>query len=246
MGGCFAGMSRGQRRERRRGLSKGGGGIIIVGTIMRVFFVMLAASICLEAVAFCGGSVEGTITLDSMRPQPVSPGYKPQTVKPIQDTEPPVAIVYLEGPGAARAARKPQAVRIRQNGYQFRPSILAVQAGTTVEFPNEDDEFHNVFSYSKTKRFDLGRYRKDELAKQAVFDKPGLAKIYCEIHQHMRCLVLVVDTPLFTTTDTAGRFQLKDVPAGDYSMKVFLPSEKIVESKITVKDGQTLRVQPQP
>ena len=130
---------------------------------------------------------------------------------------------------------------IRQNGYQFRPSILAVQTGTTVEFPNEDDEFHNVFSYSKTKRFDLGRYRKYEPAKLASFDKPGLAKIYCEIHHHIRCLVLVVDTPLFTTTDTAGRFKMKDVPAGDYTMKVFLPSEKIAESKITVKDGQTVR-----
>lgn len=213
---------------------------------MRALFVMLAASICLEATAICGGSVEGTITLDAMRPQPVSPGYKPQTVKPIQGVEPPVAIVYLEGAAAAGVTRQTRNVRIAQNGYQFRPSIVAVQTGTTVEFPNEDDEFHNVFSYSKTKRFDLGRYRKDETAKQVTFDKPGLTKIYCEIHQHMRCLVLVVDTPLFTTTDTAGRFKLKNVPAGDYTMKVLMPSEKVVESKITLKDGQTLRLQPQP
>lgn len=213
---------------------------------MRALLPIFAVSLLLRAPVFCGGTIEGTITLDAMRPQPVSPGYKPQTVKPIQDTEPPVAIVFLEGPGTAAAARKAQTVRIRQNGYQFRPSILAVQTGTTVEFPNEDDEFHNVFSYSKTKRFDLGRYRKDEPAKLASFDKPGLAKIYCEIHQHMRCLVLVVDTPLFTTTDTAGRFKLKNVPPGEYTMKVLMPSEKIVESKITVKDAQTLRVQPKP
>ena len=207
----------------------------------RPAITIAVSMLLLEASAFGGGTVEGVVTLDAMRPQPVSPGYKPQTVKPIQDTEPPVAVVYLEGPAAARVSRKTQTVRIRQNGYQFRPSILAVQTGTTIEFPNEDDEFHNVFSYSKIKRFDLGRYRKDEAAKHAVFDQPGLAKIYCEIHQHMRCLVLVVDTPLFTTTDAAGRFKVKDVPAGDYTMKVFLPSEKIVESKITVKDGQTLK-----
>jgi plastocyanin len=209
---------------------------------MRTISVILAAFLLLTASAFSGGVVEGTVELDAMRPQPVSPGYKPQTVKPIANIEPPVAVVYLEGPGTAGVSRKTQNVRIRQNGYQFRPSILAVQTGTAIEFPNEDDEFHNVFSYSKTKRFDLGRYRKDEPAKQAVFDKPGLAKIYCEIHQHMRCLVLVVDTPLFTTTDTSGRFRLKDVPAGEYTMKVFLPSEKIVESKITVKDRQTLKI----
>jgi plastocyanin len=209
---------------------------------MRAISVIFTVFLLLKESAFCGGAVEGTVELDAMRPQPVSPGYKPQTVKPIQDIEPPVAIVYLEGPGAAGATRKAQNVRIRQNGYQFRPSILAVQTGTVIEFPNEDDEFHNVFSYSKTKRFDLGRYRKDEPAKLAVFDKPGLAKIYCEIHQHMRCLVLVVDTPLFATTDASGRFKIKDVPAGEYTMKVLLPSEKIVESKITVKDRQTLKI----
>lgn len=203
--------------------------------------ILLAASILCQTTTFANGTVEGAITLDAMRPEPVSAGYKPQTVQPVRDGEPPVAIVFLEGAGAARAARKAETVRVRQDGYQFRPSILAVQTGTTVEFPNLDDEFHNVFSYSKTKRFDLGRYRKDEPAKTTLFDKPGLAKIYCEIHQHMRCLVLVVDTPLFTTTDTAGRFKLKEVPAGDYTMKIFMPSEKIVESKITVKDGQTVR-----
>lgn len=201
----------------------------------------LWAAILSQASVFAGGTVEGTIALDSMRPQPVSPGYKPQTVKPIQDGDPSVAVVYLEGPAAAGAVRKTAPVRVRQVGYQFRPSILAVQAGTTVDFPNEDDEFHNVFSYSKTKRFDLGRYRKDELAKHTTFDKPGVAKVYCEIHQHMRCIVLVLDTPLFTTTDASGRFKITGVPAGDYTMKVFLPSEKIVEKKITVKDRQTVK-----
>ena len=146
---------------------------IVVCKSMRAISVIFTVSLLLKESAFCGGAVEGTVELDAMRPQPVSPGYKPQTVKPIQDIEPPVAIVYLEGPGAAGATRKAQNVRIRQNGYQFRPSILAVQTGTIIEFPNEDDEFHNVFSYSKTKRFDLGRYRKDEPAKQAVFDKAG-------------------------------------------------------------------------
>jgi hypothetical protein len=99
-----------------------------------------------------------------------------------------------------------------------------------------------VFSYSKTRRFDLGRYRKDETAKQVTFDKAGVGKIYCEIHQHMRCVVVVVDTPLFTTTDATGRFRIKDVPPGEYSMKVFLPSEKTVTSEITVREGQTLQL----
>jgi plastocyanin len=208
----------------------------------RGFSLLLAWLILGPSGLRAGGTVEGVVKLDAMKPQPVSPGYKPQTVKPIQKAEPPVAIVSLEGPAASGVPRKTGNVRIRQNGYQFRPSILVVQTGTTIDFPNEDDEFHNVFSYSKTRRFDLGRYRKDETAKQVTFDKAGVGKIYCEIHQHMRCVVVVVDTPLFTTTDAQGRFRIKDVPPGEYSMKVFLPSEKTVTSEITVREGQTLQL----
>ena len=223
-------------------LAESGEGRILWFRMICRLSILLSLWALLSPNLWAGGVVEGQVTLDSMKPQPVSPGYKPQTVKPIRETEPPVAIVYLEGAGAAKAPRKSGSVRIRQNGYQFRPSILAVQTGTTIEFPNEDDEFHNVFSYSKTRRFDLGRYRKDETAKQVTFDKAGVGKIYCEIHQHMRCVVLVLDTPLFVTTDSVGRFRIKDVPPGDYSLKVFLPSEKTVASKISVKEGQTLTV----
>ena len=194
--------------------------------------------------AFAGGTVAGVVPLDVPKPHPVSAGYKPKTVKPVENTEAPVAIVYLEGPSTAAAARAnpPGKVQIRQRGYQFRPSFLPVQTGTKVEFPNQDEEFHNVFSYSKTKRFDLGRYRSDEPAKSVVFDKPGLSKIYCEIHQHMRCSVLVLDTPYFTTTDHTGRFRLTGIPAGEYTIKTMLPSEKVMQSKVTVTKGGTATV----
>lgn len=223
-------------------LAESGEGGILGSRMFCRLPILMILWVLLSPALWAGGVVEGVVTLDSMKPQPVSPGYKPLTVKPIREIEPPVAIVYLEGAGAAKAPRKTGSVRIRQSGYQFRPSILAVQTGTTIEFPNEDDEFHNVFSYSKTRRFDLGRYRKDETAKQVTFEKAGVGKIYCEIHQHMRCVVLVLDTPLFATTDAGGRFRIKDVPPGEYSLKVFLPSEKTVTSKISVKEGQTLSV----
>ena len=75
-----------------------------------------------------------------------------------------------------------------QQHFQFLPAVLPVQTGTLVEFPNLDDSYHNVFSYSKAKRFDLGRYRKDEKPPAIVFDKPGAVKLYCEIHEHMRAI----------------------------------------------------------
>ena len=95
---------------------------------------------------------------------------------------------------------------------------MAVRTGTQVAFPNHDDEFHNVFSYSRAKRFDLGRFRKDEQSPLITFDQPGLVKIYCEIHKHMRSLLLVLDTPWFVETDSGGRFQIDVRSAGQLSL----------------------------
>jgi plastocyanin len=183
------------------------------------------------------------VTLDRPKPPAVGPGYKPETQKPIQPEDAPRAIVYLENVSKTYPkSRAKEVLGIRQEGYQFRPSLAAVQTGASAQFPNQDDEFHNVFSYSRVRRFDLGRYRKNEPSPRIEFDKPGLIKIYCEIHQHMRCLVLVLDTPWFVTTGADGSFTLPNIPAGDYTIKALLPSEKTLQSKITVSDGQTTRV----
>jgi plastocyanin len=201
-----------------------------------------ALLMAIHGLSFAGGTIEGVVMLDEMKPAPTKPGYKPQTIKPVQKAESAPAIVYLEGVKGVAPKGKP--VTIRQQGYQFRPAMTVVQTGTPVLFPNEDDEFHNVFSYSKPKRFDLGRFRRDEVSTAVVFDKPGLVKIYCEIHQHMRCMVLVVDTPHFTMTDMTGKFRLPNVPAGEHLLKVLLPSEKTLEMRVTVVDGKTTKANP--
>lgn len=206
-------------------------------------FCTLMSWLCLGGAAFAGGSVQGTLTVEAMKPAPLKPGYNVQTKKPVQKPEAAPAIVYLERmDGAHPRTRAGETLRINQDGYQFHPPIAAVQAGARVTFPNMDDEFHNVFSYSKTKRFDLGRFRKDEASPEVLFDKPGVVKIYCEIHQHMRCFVLVLDTPWFVTTDMSGRFSLKNIPAGEYTLRAFQPSEKLLEQRVTVKDGQTTTI----
>lgn len=193
------------------------------------------------------GMIEGKITLDRPKPPAVKPGYKPDTQKPVLEEDAPRAIVYVESSsGIYPESRTKQVLQIRQEGYQFRPSFAVTQTGSKAEFPNQDDEFHNVFSYSRTRRFDLGRYRKGEPSPLISFDKPGLVKIYCEIHQHMRCLVLVVDTPWFTTTGIDGSFKIPKVPAGDYTLKALLPSEKTLQKAITIRDGATTSVQVSP
>ena len=196
---------------------------------------------CAPAFVQAGGAVSGTVTLAPMKNLALPPGYKVRTKNPIEQPDAPRAIVYLErddGVYPKVAAR--QTVTISQQGYQFRPGIAAVQTGGQVSFPNRDEEFHSVFSYSSAKKFDLGRFRMDEASPPVTFDKPGLVKIYCEIHKHMRNLLLVLDTPWFTQTDAAGAFELANVPAGDYRIKALLPSEDVLESRVTVVDGETV------
>ena len=190
------------------------------------------------------GTVEGSLSVDAMKPAPARPGYvAPQTKAPVQKAEAAPAIVYLERDDETYPrTRTGEKVSIRQSGYQFRPAMVAIQTGAKVEFPNLDDEFHNVFSYSKAKRFDLGRFRKDEASPSVLFDKPGVVKIYCEIHQHMRCFVVVLDTPWFVTTDAVGRFSLKNIPPGEYWLRVFQPSEKLLQERVTVTEGKTTKV----
>lgn len=191
------------------------------------------------------GSVEGVLTLDQAKPVQTAPGYKPQTKAPIEQPDQFVAIVYLENRTGTYPRRTDEVVKIEQKGYQFRPAITAVQTGSRVLFPNMDEEFHNVFSYSKPKRFDLGRFRREDDSPAITFDKAGVVKVYCEIHQHMRCILLVLDTPWFTRTDSKGRFKLPRVPAGDYTLKAFLPSERTVEMPVAVPASGTLRVELQ-
>ena len=126
---------------------------------------------------------------------------------------PPVAVVYLEGsfPRPAQIAT----AQMVQKDLTFVPAILPVLVGTRVEFPNLDDTYHNIFSYSAAKRFDLGRYRSDERPIPAeVFDVAGLVTVRCDIHEHMRALILVLDTPHFVVSDADGRYRLENLPEG--------------------------------
>jgi plastocyanin len=193
--------------------------------------------------AAAAGTVTGAVTLTPMKSIALPPGYKARTKNPIEQPDVPRAIVYLErGDGIYPKVPAQQIVTIGQQGYQFRPGIAAVQTGGQVSFPNRDDEFHSVFSYSSPKKFDLGRFRKDEESPPITFDRPGLVKIYCEIHKPMRNLLLVLDTPWFTSTDTNGAFEFANVPAGEYRIKAMLPSEETLEAQVTVVEGDTVQI----
>jgi plastocyanin len=125
------------------------------------------------------------------------------------------ALVYAE-PLDAPAARRPGAFTLTQKDKTFRPQILAVQTGSTVEFPNQDNIFHNVFALSGPQPFDLGLYRAGS-SRSRTFTEPGEYRVFCNIHPQMTALVLVVPTPYVVRPGPDGRFVL-DLPPGRYRL----------------------------
>src|ERR1043165_8539332 len=205
-----------------------------------VFFALLAFGPA--GIVHGQAVIEGRVELPKTRSAPVMvKRYEIVSKGGVLSPSPPVAVVYLEG-AFPKPAPTP-VTNILQKDLAFVPALLAVQTGTKVEFPNLDDCYHNIFSYSPAKRFDLGRYRSDEKPAPAqVFDAPGLVTLRCDIHEHMRGLILVLDTPHFVTTDTAGRFRLSGLPAGGYKLKAWLSSKTTLELPVELKTNSTLQV----
>jgi plastocyanin len=194
-------------------------------------------------LAFAEATVEGRVELPKTKSAPVmAKRYEIVTNGGVLGTNPPLAIVYLEGsfPKPASLPMK----QVAQKDLAFVPALLAVQVGTKVEFPNlEKDTYHNIFSYSPAKRFDLGRYRPDEKpVPSVVFDVAGLITLRCDIHEHMRGLLLVLATPHFVVTDESGRFRLTGLPAGQYTLKAWVDSRTTREHPVDLKSGSTLHV----
>jgi len=157
--------------------------------------------------------------------------------------DPPMAVVYLEGaPSRNEGSAAHPFAEVAQKNISFTPTLLAIQVGTTVEFPNLDDTYHNVFSYSKTKRFDLGRYRKEEKPGTVLFDKPGVVTLHCEVHSAMRGTILVLDTPYFEKTNTRGEFHLRNLPTGHYLLKAWVTEDDQRTQWVDLKPGVILHV----
>jgi plastocyanin len=128
------------------------------------------------------------------------------------------SVVYLESaPRGAFDPRETTPASMDQRNETFVPHVLAITAGTVVDFPNSDRFYHNVFSLSKPARFDLGRYAKGK-SKSVRFDQPGIVRVFCEIHSHMNAFILVFAHPFFAMTDGEGRYRINNVPAGTYNV----------------------------
>lgn len=204
---------------------------------------LIALLILFPVVARAQCTIEGHVDLPRTKSAPVmTKRYDIVSKGGVLSTNPPVAVVYVEGEFG-----RPSSLTVKQvvqKDFLFHPSLLAVQTGTKVEFPNQDDAYHNVFSFSPAKRFDLGRYRpEDKPVPSQVFDKPGMITLRCDIHEHMRGIILVLDTPHFVVSDPDGHFKLKGLPAGSFKLKAWISSRTTLEKAVTLTSGGTTKIQ---
>ena len=212
---------------------------------MKTAFLICLPVIALATTLKADATIEGLVKLPPPRMErALSQRYQNTVEPPLNPSNPPAAVVYLEGdlPTIEKTAARKEPVAMMQKDMAFAPDLVAVRVGGTVEFPNRDDMYHNVFSYSKTKRFDLGRFRKDEKAATVVFDKPGVVTVHCEIHDRMRGVILILATPYFEKTDSAGRYRLEHLPAGQFLLRAWVNESDVRTVPVDLKDGVTLHV----
>ena len=148
-------------------------------------------------------------------------------------------VIYLEAPGLDPGA--PISATLTQKNRRFEPEFVVIPVGSTVSFPNADPIFHNVFSLSKVKEFDLGYYPAGQT--QVVrFDRPGVVQVYCHLHADMAAAILVLPTTLWTRPLPDGSFSLPGMPAGSYELVVWHRSAGFFRRRVTVHENDRLAV----
>lgn len=150
-------------------------------------------------------------------------------------------IVYLEteAPPEVNAANEPSPAVLRQVNETFEPHVLPIMAGTTVEFPNGDPFFHNVFSLSRASAFDLGHYPKGS-SRSVTFDEPGLVKVFCHLHSNMSAVIMVLDNPWFAVPGDQGTFRIDGIPPGRHTVVAWHERARPVRRDVTIEAGRTV------
>lgn len=130
---------------------------------------------------------------------------------------------------------------VDQTRMTFVPHVLPLVAGSTVAFPNSDSTRHNVFSPSKTKKFNLGTYPAG-ITKKVTFEKTGVVSLLCNVHPEMSAFILVLQNPYFAMADKQGKYKISDVPPGDYTLVIWHPKFKSKNSKINIQQEGNVTV----
>ncbi|MGN6552212.1 MAG: plastocyanin/azurin family copper-binding protein [Verrucomicrobiota bacterium] len=215
--------------------------------------VLFSTVVFLGALFGRAGTITGTVRAEGKREaeQTASDGKydsrKYKFAERVNYAELQDFVVYIDGDLGQKSAppEKPLTVdtrRIAQKGATFSPHVLPVVAGTTVEWPNNDEIFHNVFSMSEVKPFDLDLYKGLPPDKHVTFDKTGRVDVFCSIHAKMHCVVLVLQNPYFAAVDPSGNYSITNVPAGTYKLKAWHERLPAQSREITVPEKGELKV----
>ena len=208
---------------------------------MRKFYTIIFSIVILNFLYFPGqafaGNIKGTVKVKGLR--------TPENI-----------LVYLtKAPPGAADLSKIKFVMDQRN-LEFVPHVLPILVGATVDFPNNDKVNHNVFSMSRTKKFNLGSYPAGE-SKSVVFDKPGIVELRCDVHAEMAAYILVMKNPYFAVTDKQGHFEipdsnileqtglsgLKDLAPGKYFVKTWHEKLKTQKQAVTVPENGNVAIQ---
>ena len=208
-----------------------------------VILAVAALGVCLAEAAAGGEGAQGTgrvtgtvkLTLANSTPSSAS-AYERRSVGPRPKPLPEIknVIIYFADLPAGKPASRPAS--IAQKDEQFVPHVVAVTTGSPVSFPNDDPFFHNVFSLSRGASFNLGRYPSGA-SRSRTFTRPGIVKVFCEIHSQMSAVIRVFDHDFFTVPAEDGEFAIDDVPSGEHTLVAW--HERIGErrDKVTIRPG---------
>jgi plastocyanin len=212
---------------------------VFVSVVLFVIFVV--PSYALRGSAARAGSIRGRVELRrasapaERRPTVAELGTPTAALRDLSDRL--RSVVYLDSaPRRAFDEVEPGRAVLDQRDERFVPHVLAITTGTVVDFPNSDRIYHNVFSLSKPKPFDLGRYAVGR-SKRVKFDRPGVVRVFCDIHSHMNAFILVFTHPFFSLTDIEGRYRIDNVPPGTYNLIAWNEGESSEPRSVTVPDG---------
>jgi len=185
------------------------------------------------------GTIVGTVRVEEAPARRRAQRYTRGRVEAPRAVQQLPMVAYLRG--SIPGGREPMEAVMAQQDTAFVPGVLVVGPGTTVDFPNRDEFFHNVFSYSDAQRFDLGRYPRGQ-SKSVTFSTPGVAKVYCEVHEFMRSAVLVLENRHYARVQD-DRFVLENVPAGEHSLVVWHADKGEVVTTVTVPASGSVEVE---
>ncbi len=208
--------------------------------VYRGLEVLLAS--CFAASAFAAG-LHGTVVIEKKltRPNltaPISAYGRGVAVKLGESRQDPLGFerthvaIYIEG---TKLPSQPVKASIEQKGREFVPDMVVAPVGSTISFPNLDPIFHNVFSLSKPRSFDLGNYPRGQ-SRDVTFPKPGIVFVYCHLHSNMEASIVISPSRWATRPDAEGRFTLADVPPGKYTVTAWHKSAGFFRQTVVVDE----------